>query len=187
MNEKIRLLVSKLREALPSLELANIVDDLEESVENLGIKVLYSDMSDLDERGDSVSGFVRVNPRSGQPEIVINANESFARQRFTIAHELGHIFLHWKWIPGKALDSTLAEITFRHQLTYDGEDIIREKEANEFAAELLLPLKEVGKIKKSYFDFGKSGNNKFIEIVIAKKYKVSQQVVSIQLEKARGL
>lgn len=61
--------------------------------------------------------------------IWVNMGESPERQRFTIAHELGHLMLH---------DTTHA---FR-DVTYDGSET--ESEANRFAADLLMPLWMVG-------------------------------------------
>jgi Zn-dependent peptidase ImmA (M78 family) len=51
---------------------------------------------------------------------------SHTRQRFTIAHELGHLFLHH------------GELKFRDHITMLGIDPM-EREANQFAAELLMP------------------------------------------------
>lgn len=61
-------------------------------------------------------------------QIFINGDESLNRQRFTCAHELGHAVLHHK-------DSVDKHIAFRIDGNYDDE----EKEANIFAACLLMP------------------------------------------------
>jgi len=126
-----------LRQVSPELTLEIIIDDLEESLEKLGIEILYSDMGDM-ESDKTVSGFARVNSNTGQPEIVISGDEPKFRQRFTMAHELGHIILHWKWLPGIStkLDPKFAEITNRSDVTYTPEGRKREIEANEIAAEL---------------------------------------------------
>lgn len=58
--------------------------------------------------------------------IWIDDSVSRTRQRFTIAHELGHLFLH--------PDS----VKFRDRITMLGIDP-KEREANQFAAELLMP------------------------------------------------
>ncbi len=57
--------------------------------------------------------------------IIVNKNFSNDRKRFTIAHELGHILLH-------------NENNFPISLYRD-----KEKEANEFASELLMPENEI--------------------------------------------
>lgn len=184
MSEQVRNIVALFREAFSSLSLENVIDNLEGSIEELGINVLYSDMSDLETKPGEVSGFIRVNKNNGFPEMVINANENISRQRFTMAHELGHILMHWKWLPGEKLDNSLAEVTFRQQVEYRNSEIKKEREANEFAAELLLPLSEIKKIRREHL--GESYSH-LIEIVISKRYKVSPQVVQIQLNKSRQL
>lgn len=186
MKDTIRSIVSKIREFFPQLSLENVIDDLEASVEELGINVLYSDMKDLEKDGKTVSGFARVSPETGRPEIVINGNEPYYRQRFTIAHELGHIFLHWRWLPGKPLDSTLAEISFRSERGYSPVERKREVQANEFAAELLVPLEDVENYIESLKGFGTDNIRKsIITNTLSNVYKVSGPMAAIQLSKIR--
>ena len=67
--------------------------------------------------------------------IYVDNNDPYQRQVFTIAHELGHHFLH--------KDKT-QEIFYRTQLTQlDGQNTREETEANWFAASLLMPKKLV--------------------------------------------
>ncbi len=75
-----------------------------------------------DEDTDRVSG--AVNHR--QQTIYINHQDSPRRQMFTLAHEIGHIFLH-------------RELEGSHVDYRDGAITPREQEANHFAAELLMP------------------------------------------------
>ncbi|MGM0125746.1 hypothetical protein IGI37_003147 [Enterococcus sp. AZ194] len=66
-------------------------------------------------------------------KIFVNILDAEVRQRFTIAHEIGHFILH-EAKKTKYRDSTLAR--------YEGIlDRIEEREANGFAAELLMPEK----------------------------------------------
>lgn len=64
----------------------------------------------------------------GFPVIVINKSFSNDRKRFTIAHELGHILLH--------NESNFPISQYR-------DEKVKEKEANEFASEFLLPENDV--------------------------------------------
>lgn len=73
----------------------------------------------------SSSGVLRID--NGQPYIFTNASESLARRRFTIAHELGHLMLH------PHLDTVHRDTTFGPP--YDR----IERQANQFAASLLMP------------------------------------------------
>lgn len=79
----------------------------------------------------SVSGFLE---RIGEKWcIFINQNESSLRKRFTIAHELGHFIKHRDkyMISG----SSIPDLIFFRDNTIDP----IEKEANDFAANLLMP------------------------------------------------
>ncbi|MBR3722082.1 MAG: ImmA/IrrE family metallo-endopeptidase [Selenomonadaceae bacterium] len=71
-------------------------------------------------------------------EIYVNENDSWQRQRFTIAHEIGHCVLHRE----KHNDGILENIDmFRNPNNHSEEEI----EANEFAASILMPENEVRK------------------------------------------
>jgi Zn-dependent peptidase ImmA (M78 family) len=76
---------------------------------------------ETDEKIDGVSFITK----KGFPVIVINKNFSNDRKRFTLAHELGHIIMHYSFpIP-----------------TYRETEL--EKEANAFASEFLMPSNEI--------------------------------------------
>lgn len=80
------------------------------------------------------SGFaLRDNDRK---YIGVNTQTSQRRQRFTIAHELGHLLLH----KGRHIivDQAVLRIDLRNDLSSMGTDI-EEIEANTFAAALLMP------------------------------------------------
>lgn len=63
--------------------------------------------------------------RNGIKVIIVNAESPTDRKRFTIAHELGHIVMHYDFI---SFDKDMKDI---------------EKEANEFASEFLMPESEI--------------------------------------------
>ena len=56
-----------------------------ELAENYGLKVQFVTF-----KNKSISGFLKLKTN----EIYVNGEESFNRNMFTIAHELGHYFLH---------------------------------------------------------------------------------------------
>ncbi len=71
--------------------------------------------------------------------ISINAYHHIYRQRFTIAHELGHFFLNHEG--GKFIDNTGFEGSYGSGIIEKDEELkVADREANEFAAELLIPL-----------------------------------------------
>lgn len=69
--------------------------------------------------------------------IVINAAENPYRKRFTIAHELGHYFLEYKDKENDLID----DIIVHRDNNYDAINREKEKNADTFAGELLMPTK----------------------------------------------
>jgi len=70
--------------------------------------------------------------------VVVNAAESEPRRRFTLAHELGH------WVC-QVLEGHAAPVYCRAEEVGVGEGRALEREANVFAAELLMPEESVRK------------------------------------------
>ncbi len=82
-----------------------------------------------------LSGMVH-RQSGGKALIGVNALHSATRQRFTIAHELGHLILHQN--EQFHVDEN-SPISFRTSVSSQGVDSA-EIEANQFAAELLMPM-----------------------------------------------
>ncbi len=76
----------------------------------------------------NVSGFFDCEERS----IFVNRDEYPLRQTFTIAHELGHKILHEEWAKSSDYKVLLRDSSYQS-------DEPHEKEANAFAAHLLVP------------------------------------------------
>lgn len=91
---------------------------------SIGIQVEYLPLA------NEISGFLR--KRHGEWIIGVNSLHHRNRQRFTIAHELGHYFLH------RDIGDFEDRALFRRELQFDR----RESEANGFAAKLLMPETE---------------------------------------------
>lgn len=87
---------------------------------------------------DEISGLFVI--KDGNPFIRYNIEDP-KRQRFTIAHELGHYILH-KETP-LFVDKKNEKIMYRNSESTTGE-IRKEREANAFAASLLMPAKFIG-------------------------------------------
>jgi Zn-dependent peptidase ImmA (M78 family) len=94
-----------------------------------GIDVLQQELE------ESVSGVLVI--RASGPVIGVNQGHPKNRQRFTIAHELGHWELH-KHAGSVFIDTT--SVFYRDQASSDGSKT-QEIEANRFAAALLMPHK----------------------------------------------
>jgi Zn-dependent peptidase ImmA (M78 family) len=99
---------------------------------------------------DSFSGFLLRDNQSGTVVIGVNAQHPPVRRRFTIAHELGHFFLHEH--EKLRVDQGTFVINRRDARSSTGTDI-QEIEANAFAAELLMPeefiLRDIEELNKN--------------------------------------
>jgi Zn-dependent peptidase ImmA (M78 family) len=103
-----------------------------ELAENYGLRVFVAEFDDPD-----VAGTIDLKKAC----IVVNSYDTVERQAFTIAHELGHWLLH-KEDPGLKKEIT---IFFRKPL--GGENEWWEKEANWFAANVLVPKEMLDRYK----------------------------------------
>lgn len=106
--------------------------------------------------------------KDGRALIGINNSESSVRQRFTIAHELGHFFLHPKQD---------AFIDYRD----NKKDVMRtprEKQANMFAAALLMPR---SLLLRDFRLIAKEGFSEDGLEALADKYEVSGEAMRYRL------
>jgi Zn-dependent peptidase ImmA (M78 family) len=90
------------------------------------------------EFGDEVSGVLVVEQHRGT--IGYNVNHAPKRQRFTIAHELGHYVLHVN--KNKAQEMFVDKdfiVKWRYEKVYTPTEFKHEQEANAFAAAVLMP------------------------------------------------
>lgn len=127
------------------------ISDLINILENIGSIIIQID--DYDDRFTDFDGLSEIV--SNIPVIVLLKSDDGARQRFTIAHELGHLVLDIK-------NSELDE----------------EKICNRFASSLLMPKDAVIK------EFGANRDRiSFFELIAFKKeYKVSMQAIIYRLK-----
>ena len=126
------------RDLLDTLDIRKVPVPLEMIGEHLGAKIR---IAPLDEE---LSGIIFI--RDGMPIIGINAIHHPNRQRFTLAHEFGHLVLHKHLITSMVHVDKKLPFFMRDAKSATGTDKI-EIEANQFAAELLMPeailLKEI--------------------------------------------
>lgn len=124
------------------------------------------------ELDDDVSGFLLQKDKS--VHIGYNKNQNKKRIRFTIAHEIAHYILHEKE-SNLFIDKT-EKILFRNLNSSTGE-IIQEREANAFAAAVLMPKKLIiEEVHKTKTETKKN----FIQ-KLSKKFDVSEQAITIRL------
>jgi Zn-dependent peptidase ImmA (M78 family) len=132
-----------------------------------GAKVIFQDLE------AHISGLLVQKDKTAT--IAVNALHHPNRQRFTVAHELGHYLMHADK-PTVFVDETL--VHFRADATSEPADR-RETEANKFAAALLMPsdwLKnDLGEQNIDAF-FGELSLER-----LARRYLVSQLALSVRL------
>jgi Zn-dependent peptidase ImmA (M78 family) len=123
---------------------AGPIDNIVSLLEKNGVIVMYLDLDDMD-KFDGLTMFTA----NQAPVIWINRNSPNDRKRFNLAHELGHLVMHLR---SEDLDKPEDQ---------------KEREANEFASEFLMPesqcredlfnlkYKELG-VKKLYWKVSKA-------------------------------
>lgn len=110
----------------------NIVVDIEKIIQSFGIRLLARTFQDIEEiEKEDVAGLVLLN--GDDVGIFYDSEAPLARQRFIVAHELGHCCLH-----GDSLKAGYIE--FLHK---NGFEDSHESEASEFAANLLIQKKSL--------------------------------------------
>lgn len=116
-------------ELLDNLNITSVPIPIKKIVRTLGIKLQAYNL------GNEVSGALVIE--NGKARIGYNPSESKVRQRFTIAHELGHYILHGK---DKKNDLYVdnVKVMFRRQNATQAQ-LKQEREANVFAATILMP------------------------------------------------
>ncbi len=134
MAENIFALINEYRQKAP----VNVENLIKELGINLNRSFLAAD----------ISGMVECNDKK-EYSITVNAADSPFRQRFTMAHELGHYILHRDILGDGITDNRMyrsdAGSIYNNQLVNSS----HETEANKFAASLLMPKPLIEELKKS--------------------------------------
>lgn len=124
---------------------------------------------------DELSGMVYV--KDGVPIIGVNSLHHPNRQRFTIAHELGHLELHREMITSNVHVDKDFPALMRDTNSATGTEQI-EIQANQFAAELLMPRSMIDQaLAGKQFDID---DDRPIE-ELAKKFRVSKQALEYRI------
>ena len=147
--EKARLEAEKIWEELcltaPPLPIVEVA-------QSYGFRILEVAFKD----NPDVLGVLDLNSKT----IYLNQSDTVQHKRFTIAHELGHWRLHSKFLE----DNPDLGIYYRRPIGGETDD--KEKEANCFAANLLVPLSQLENFSKTCSD-----------AELAKIFAVSFQVI----------
>jgi Zn-dependent peptidase ImmA (M78 family) len=127
--------------------------------------------------GVDVSGVLHIT--NGVANIGYNPNESKVRQRFTIAHELGHFALHHGTERVFVDNENYYQFIMFRATNLTPKDLKKEQEANAFAAALLMPQSHIKKELQAYNGFDFSDSSMINEL--AKKFEVSTQAMSYRV------
>lgn len=131
----------------------------------LGIEIKYERLS------QDVSGALM---RKGEKAVIaVNSEHSANRRTFTLAHEIGHFFLHQD--DPVFLDKV---VMHRNAVSSRGDDI-KEIQANQFAASLLMPRD----VLESAYEKLLETTNVRHEIVerLARQFSVSKHAMELRL------
>jgi Zn-dependent peptidase ImmA (M78 family) len=121
---------------------------------------------------DNLSGFLL--RQAGGAVIGVNADHAETRQRFTIAHEIGHLLLH----PDQSyLDRKILPAYFRDDRSRTAEDKV-EIDANQFAADLLMPKRLLQRALANH-DIDVEDEKEVARL--AKRFGVSKQALTYRL------
>jgi len=123
---------------------------------------------------DNLSGLVVAANEEAVEEAVIgvNSNHARVRQRFTIAHEIGHFVLHKS---EKKFFVDEASHFFRE--SHSPAEAALEREANAFAAALLMPEAAVRELAGDYVDI----HDEAAIRRLAREFAVSPQALMIRV------
>lgn len=140
MNSSTKQYISELaQQVINGYGITIPIDDIESVVRSMGGEIEekdnFDDFCDGTIRKSSSDGFRIVIPKSQYPQ----------RKTFTIAHELGHLFLHMGFRTNRELWNSQNNKIYRRFGTSE-----QEYQANEFAASLLMPKDRYKKIVSKY-------------------------------------
>lgn len=164
---------ARARQLLHRLGIQSAPTPVERIAKALNAQVRFSPFD------DELSGMIYV--KDGVPIIGVNSLHHPLRQRFTIAHELGHLELHREMIEStvhvdKDFPANLPALKRDPKSAIGTERV--EIEANEFAAELLMPeALMVQALTGKQFDIE---DDRPIE-ELAKKFRVSKQALQYRI------
>jgi len=155
-----RRLIHEYNITIPPVPVADIA-------RGLGLDVIGYDL------GDGVSGTLVIE--KGKGFIGYNPSHSKKRQRFTIAHEIGHYRLHYS--ENNLFVDRDFLVKFRGDNNYTPKEMIHEQQANAFGAALLMPEEFIRRELKKTLKLGE------VEVIesLARLFDVSVPAMTYRL------
>jgi Zn-dependent peptidase ImmA (M78 family)/transcriptional regulator with XRE-family HTH domain len=140
------------------------IADLVSVVEESGLRVVGADLSE-----DDIDGAFLFVPDYDSAVALINRSKSSLHQRFTLAHEYGHLLLH----------RNRSEIWERDFFRANS---VEERQANAFAAAFLMPKPLIGRMYDEYgFSKKRDALPMYGWLVMARRLQVSPQALACRL------
>ena len=170
MCDILRLLKGKSAEQLleeNDIDITKPPIDIKKLVTSLGISVLKKDFSDIEKMAKAPKGSILGAAISEGNNLTIfyQAEATYNRMRFTVAHELAHCCLHSE-------NLEMQHVEFRLDVINNSSE--HEKEANIFAGELLIPKKLLDQEYKKFIIPSLTA--------LAKIFEVSETVMAARLD-----
>jgi len=159
---------SNAESLIDELGISNPPVEVVDVAKHLGLRIVHEKLA------PDVSGLL-ITTKEGA-NIVVQGSDAKNRQRFTIAHEIAHHHLGHQFEGDKHvhIDTFIIQ---RSSLSATGLDL-KEIEANQFAASLLMPTKLIRQEVES-LNANPLLDNHVTEL--AKKFGVSEQAMTIRL------
>lgn len=159
---------------LESLKVRSAPIDVNGIAANVGLKIVYEDFT------DDISGLLITRDSTGV--IGVHSKHALVRQRFTIAHEIGHFVLRHHSESGEHVHIDEGwKVSARNERSAKGVDV-HEIEANRFAAYLLMPE---ALLKARVAAFRRTTLSESDVLELAKEFKVSEQAMTLRLRSLR--
>lgn len=128
--KKARELYNEVFGEYPMIDECEVSTNLDDVLDYLGIIAQSIDFSEIFEKSKDVAGLIL--KEENEWYIYSNCKNPAYRQRFTIAHEIGHYYLN------HVSKESSSDVMWRDKVSSDGTEPL-EISANAFAAELLMP------------------------------------------------
>lgn len=162
--------MSKIKEYLEELTTQILLDNdmlYKVPVDIIAIAKSYGINVYTAEFNNEISGAIRYDDKTKRFEIIVNKNNAEVRRRFTIAHELGHYFLHQDMLINSDIH---IDTLYRLTTQLDEKTKEQEKEVDYFAGALLINKMSIEKLVDNYS----------IE-ELAEIFKVSTSAITVRL------
>lgn len=161
MEPNYKFAVDKARFVLKKYKITDVPTNLQIISEGLGLEYV-----ELDDPNELDGALLEIG---GMQIAMLNKAKSFIRGRFTLAHELAHIFLEH----GKRDFYDAEAARELGENVPENKKPAKEREADAFASELLIPTEQLKKHMNELKDLDK----------VADIFQVSKQAMSIAISK----